>query len=119
MLPQKQRIPRKMFPLLSSKEVASFGNELFNFRFILSDESNSRFCFSVSKKISKSAVVRNRIRRAGYRILSKNIGNIKSGVIAIFRFKKLPKNDDEIESNINLILKGSKLIPLSGTNKIK
>ncbi|NLE07232.1 MAG: hypothetical protein GX627_01285 [Parcubacteria group bacterium] len=105
MLPKKQRIPRKMFPLLSSKEGTTLENELFNFKFVFSKEPNSRFCFSVSKKISKSAVVRNRIRRTSYRILSKKIDDIKVGIIAVFRFKKLPKNNDEIESNITLILK--------------
>ena len=111
MLPQKQRVPRKMFPLLSSKGVKIFSNNLLILRFISKEDGlNSRFCFSVSKKVSKSAVVRNRLRRAGYRFLKEYIPKIDSKIVAVFSFKKVSKNNEDIAESLKLILKESKLI---------
>lgn len=109
MLPKNQRIPRKMFPLLSNGAKV-FKNNLFLLRFVLvSGEKNSRFCFSVSKKIVKSAVVRNRLRRAGYRLLKKYIPRIKSNILAVFSYRAVPKNNDEIIKQLENILNDSPL----------
>ncbi|OHA87646.1 MAG: hypothetical protein A3A96_03100 [Candidatus Zambryskibacteria bacterium RIFCSPLOWO2_01_FULL_39_39] len=97
-----------MFPLLSSGAKV-FGNSLFLLRFVLKGDSQSRFCFSVSKKISKSAVVRNRLRRAGYRLLKKYISKIKPNTLAVFSFKMIPKDDEEIIKNLESILNDSLL----------
>ena len=117
MLPKNKRIPREMFSLLL-EGAKVFKNNLFLLRFI-SESKSSRFCFSVSKKVAKSAVARNRLRRAGYRLLEKYLPEIKPKILAIFSFMIIPKNNEEIIKNLELILKESKLIPLSGTNKIK
>lgn len=85
-------------------------NDLFLMRFVGKGEQNSQFSFSVSKKVSKSAVVRNRIRRAGYRILGKYIEKINPGTLASFSFRFLPKSNEEIEKSLNNILTKSKLI---------
>jgi ribonuclease P protein component len=109
MFPKSKRIPRKMFPLLSNGAKV-FKNNLFSLKFAFQDGADSRFCFSVSKKISKSAVVRNRLRRAGYRLLKKHLSEIKPKILANFSFKVVPKNDEEIIKNLESILKESKLI---------
>jgi len=110
MFPKNQRIPRKMFPLLSNGAKV-FKNNVFLLRFVSNKgESNSRFCFSISKKVAKSAAVRNRLRRIGYRSLNKYLPNIKLNVLAVFFFKIVPKSDEEIIKNLENILKESKLI---------
>jgi len=109
MLPKNRRIPRKMFPLLSNGAKV-FKNNLFLLRFVSGNEQNNRFCFSVSKKIAKNAVVRNRLRRAGYRLLQKHLPKIKPNTLTLFSFKTVPKNDEEIIKSLESILKESKLI---------
>jgi ribonuclease P protein component len=98
-----------MFPLLSSG-AKTFKNNLFFLKFVPQNDPGSRFCFSVSKKVAKSAVVRNRLRRSGYRLLLRYISDIKPKIITIFSFKTVPKNDEEIIKNLESILRESKLI---------
>lgn len=110
MLPKNRRIPRKMFPLLSNG-AKSFRSNIFLVKFIKKpDQSASRFCFSVSKKVAKSAVIRNRMRRSGYRLLEKYLPKISSDSMVLFSFRVIPKNDEEITKNIESILIESKLI---------
>ena len=112
MFPQKRRIPRKMFPLLQNG-AETFKNKLFLLRFVSKNEPsnrNSRFCFSVSKKVAKKAVIRNKLRRTGYRLLKEHLFKIKPEIIAVFSFKEIPKNNGDIAKNMESILKESKLI---------
>lgn len=98
-----------MFPLLSEgAQVAR--NSLFLLRFILDNQNGSRFGFSISKKVVKSAVARNRLRRAGYRFLKKYLPNIKQNILAVISFREIPKDDHYIEKNLESILKNSKLL---------
>lgn len=108
MLPKNRRIPRKMFPLLSDGAKV-FKNNVFLLRFVQGNNKESRFCFSVSKKIAKNAVIRNRLRRTGYQLLEKYVPKIKPGVLALFSFRKIPKDDEEIIRNLNSILNDSLL----------
>ena len=73
-------------------------------------EKNSKFGFSISKKTAKSAVVRNRLRRTGYRMLKKYLPTIKTKILANFIFINTPKNSEEIEKNLESILKQSNLV---------
>lgn len=52
------------------------------------DIENSRFSFSVSKKVSKMAVNRNKLRRVGYSIVEKCIENVNPGYFLFFSYKK-------------------------------
>lgn len=98
-----------MFPLLlNGAEV--YRNNLFLLRFVPNQEKISRFCFSISKKVAKNAVVRNKMRRAGYRLLKKYLPEIKPGLLINFSFKALPRNNEEIIKNLESTLKKSKLI---------
>lgn len=108
MLPKNKRIPREMFPLLSNAKVLS--NDLFLLKFVSNKRYGSRFGFSVSKKISKKAVDRNRLRRAGYRSLRELMTEIKPNTLAVFSFRKIPKDGQEINQKLKLILKRSELI---------
>lgn len=97
-----------MFPLFKGSK--TFKNGLFLLKFVSTKDPNNRFCFSVSKKVAKNAVVRNRLRRAGYRLLSKYIPLIKSNTLAVFSFLTIPKDEESLISNLDLILKDSKLL---------
>jgi ribonuclease P protein component len=98
-----------MFPLLRERTKV-FKNGVFLLKFVQGDNKESRFCFSVSKKIAKNAVIRNKMRRAGYRLLVKYIPEIKTDILALFSFRAIPKDDTEIVKSLESILKESKLI---------
>lgn len=53
-----------------------------------SAKKSSRFAFSVSKKVSNKAVVRNKLRRRGYEAVGELISQVKSGFLAVFVLKK-------------------------------
>lgn len=108
MLPKKQRIPRDLFPLLIKGKI--FKNKLFLLRVVSYQGVGSRFCFSVSKKVAKSAVVRNRWRRAGYRLIKPFIPKIKPNLLITLSFLTIPKDIEDVGINIGNILKESKLI---------
>ena len=107
MFPKNRRVPRIMFPLLLDGAKV-FRNNIFLLRFVIID-GPSRFCFSVSKKVAKSAVARNKMRRSGYRLLEKYIPQIKPNILASFSFRTIPKDDEEIIKNLESILNDSLL----------
>ena len=90
MLPSKRRIRKKEFSyiLLNTKRFNSTHLLLSIAGFEQEQEKLSRFAFSVSKKVAKRSVDRNRLRRRGYSIISKYISDIKSGYFFVFSFKK-------------------------------
>lgn len=108
MLPKKQRIPRDLFPLLIKGK--TFINKLFLLRVVSSKDQDKRFGFSVSKKVAKSAVVRNRWRRVGYRLLRPFIPQIKPNTLATISFLTIPKDNEQVSLNLEAILKESNLI---------
>lgn len=109
MLPKNRRIPRKIFGLIT-KSGQFYSNSLFNLRVVKQEDVNSRFCFSVSKKVSKKAFIRNRIRRAGYRNIKMYINDIKKGFLVALFFKKEPLNEEEVRSSLKSILEKTNLI---------
>lgn len=79
----------------------------FIFRYL--DSSTPRYAFVVPKKIAKTAVKRNFLRRKGYDVL--RLHSLKSNK-GIFFYKKeaLTATSIEIKTDIELILKKSKII---------
>ena len=67
-----------------------------------SEKQPSRFAFSVSKKVCKLAVDRNRLRRQGYAIVGKHLSEIPDGFLFFFSFKKAtyPVTSTELEKEI-------------------
>lgn len=89
MLPKNRRIARKDFTyILANGRKFNSPILLLNIAKIAKDSENSRFSFSVSKKVSKSAVVRNKLRRRGYSSIEKNIDKIKPAHFLFFNYKK-------------------------------
>ncbi len=110
MLPKNRRIPRKQFPLFFSSGARIYRNGLFLLKVASGAKGESKFCFSVSKKIAKKAVDRNKARRSGYRSIGKILNQIKPEFMAIFSFLRLPKNDHEVDLKLREILEESLLI---------
>ncbi len=74
MVPKKQRINRETFDEIMKKgRIVHSG--LFSLRFLKNLEKSTHFSVVVSKKIAKTAVLRNKIRRRIYSILRKTIKN--------------------------------------------
>ncbi len=77
----------------------SFGVEVFNRK----DESNSRFGFIISTKISKKAVIRNKLKRIMSDYIRINLKRIKPGLDIVFLLKpvatKLSREQIEKEAD--------------------
>ena len=80
MLPGNRRIPRKILETvvrLGRREDSTH----FFLKFLAHDEA--RFAVSVSKKISKSAVVRNRVRRRTYSAIRELISSAPKALFLV------------------------------------
>lgn len=89
MLPKKRRISRAEFSdLLSNSKRFNSPSLTFYLSKILNEGGVSKFAFSVSKKVSNKAVVRNKLRRRGYSVIRKYIKQIKPNYYCFFVFKK-------------------------------
>ncbi|MDD3284886.1 MAG: ribonuclease P protein component [Patescibacteria group bacterium] len=89
-----------------------FYSNNFVLRFYKTKNLNNRFSIVVSKKISKKAVVRNKIRRRVYEILRFNLEKMKISYDIIFLVKKgvVDMEYFDIEKEIFYILKKSRLL---------
>ena len=113
MLSQKFRISdRKVFDLLKQKG-KSVGTSKFVFVY-MSDSAleNSKFGVIASKKISKLAVTRNRIRRIIYAALDKYVNDIKVNIYGLFivRTDFSETKSTEVEKEIESVFKKSGII---------
>jgi len=109
MLPKNRRISRRVFPYILSNSKRYNSLELLLYIAPIEQgtkSKESRVSFSVSKKIYSKAVDRNKRRRWGYSIISKNFKNIKSGIYLFFSFKKTPNQTtfSVLEKNITELL---------------
>ncbi len=106
MLPKKYRLKKeKDFESVFKRGRKANSDSLF-LKFKKNNLSFSRFGFSVRKKISKKAVVRNKIKRKLSNIIYKQINSIKLGfdVIIIVTSKILDKNYQEIKIELSKLL---------------
>jgi ribonuclease P protein component len=105
MLAKNKRIPRKLFkPLIGSRFF--FHSRNFTLRVANSDEI--RVSVSVSKKVSKQAVTRNRIRRRAYAVMAELMPNLPNKLFLLIAKPgslKL-KMDDLREELAELMKKG-------------
>lgn len=103
MLAKKHRLPKGV----RIKNGRTFSSRFFLLKTGENNEGLSRFGFLVSKKISKSAVIRNRIKRQIRRCIEENLNNIISGVDMLFIAKNESINSttEEICLSLNKILK--------------
>lgn len=90
MLPKKNRVSRALFAtILKSGKV--FHSNNISFRIVKTQKAVSKFSFVVSRKVSKSAVIRNLLRRRGYFVVQTAFEKEKmnaSGILGAFFLKK-------------------------------
>lgn len=67
---------------------------------------NEKYAFVVPKRVSKSAVRRNRLRRAGFDAARRHTGNAKAGTANVFVFKEgsVTLSTPEMEKEIKALL---------------
>lgn len=108
MLKRENRIRlKKEFLEIKDKGKIKY-SPLFGLVFLKKDDDLKKVGFIVSKKISKRAVDRNKIRRILSEIMRKNLDKLEAGSRIVFLAKKeiLGKKYDEIENEINKIIGG-------------
>lgn len=111
MLSSKNRIKRKIDFVRSEIDGSLYQSKSFGVSvYDRKDNLNSRFGFIISTKISKRAVIRNKIKRIISEVIRQNLSKIKKGLDVIFLIKpsivKLAKKEieDEVIKIITLYL---------------
>lgn len=89
-----------------------FSSRLFNVRISDNEDKAPRFGFVVSKKISKSSVVRNRTKRTIRGVVEENLGKIANGKNVVFVSKKQlgPEQRKEVKQEMENIFKKAKIL---------
>ena len=106
MLPKKKRVTKNTFQTIMEKGSIISGS-FFLLRYIKQDIP--QYAFVAPKKIAKTAVKRNSLRRKGYNILRTYKLGINSG---IFFFKKeaLTASSVELKQDIDFLLKKARIM---------
>ncbi|MAF13500.1 MAG: ribonuclease P protein component [Parcubacteria group bacterium] len=112
MLPASKRLTKDKDIKRVNKAGQSYFSPLFKLKYLANDKSLSRFTVVVSNKVSKKAVLRNRLRRQLREIIRLNLKKIKSGhdIIVSVKSQSLGKTYQDLENSLNLALKKSKLL---------
>ncbi len=110
MLKRTMRIPKNLFPLL--KKNKGFEGEIFSLRVTFFQTGSTKAACIVSKKISKSAVARNKIKRQVYSILVPLLVQSNGhNTIQIFPKKNvLEKSFQEIEEDLIDLIQNNNLL---------
>ena len=104
MLPKKNRAEKKDIDLLF-KEGSILASPVLVFRFILTKKNSTpRISFIAPKSVAKLAVKRNLLRRRGYTVLKKYIGEFPFGAVGALTFKKYEENTQTLSNEIKNIL---------------
>jgi ribonuclease P protein component len=105
MLSKKQKVDKTLFKEVLAQKGINCHSPHLSLKIVKNKEN--RFSFVVSKKVTKSAVKRNLLRRRGYSIVGDIIESIKSPIIGIFFFKKGAENISfqELKEEILFLLK--------------
>lgn len=107
MLKKKNRLSK-----LENKKGDFFKTEFYNLKISNSDSKETRFAFVISKKISKSAVLRNRTKRILAEIIRKNLEKFLPSKNIIITVKKILdlKQKEQVEKTILESFKQAKII---------
>ena len=103
MLPKKNRANKKDIEKLFKNRGFFFSPNLtFRYSKLSIPGMDSRISFIVPKKVTKSAVLRNKLRRIGYIALEKHLNLLNMPVSGVFSFTK--NNTENIENEIKDLL---------------
>jgi len=112
MLPRENRLKKEEDFKKVFKKGRGFTNDLFVLKVIKNNLDISRFAFVISKKISKKATIRNRIKRRLDNVIRVDLPKIKKGwdgIIIVLPGAEI-KDFKEIEEDINQLLEKARLI---------
>jgi ribonuclease P protein component len=112
MFPKINRIKKKKDFESIFRNSKSFKSSFFILKVLKNDLSVNRFGFVVSQKVSKKAVVRNKVKRRLVKAVKDNAGKIKSGIDLVFIALPGVENREflEIKEVVNYVLVKSGLI---------
>ncbi len=112
MLPQVNRLKKEKDFDKVFKKGKSFKNSFLILRILQNNLKESHFGFIVSKKVSKKAILRNKIKRRLRDIIRQNIKNIKKGIdVVLIVLPGLEKNNFlETKEILNTLLKKAGLV---------
>ena len=112
MLPKENRLKKKKDFEKLFKEGRSFKEKFLVLKVNKNNLSNNRFGFIVSKKISKKAVVRNKIKRQLRESVRKEINNHQKGFdVAVITLPGIELKDfGEISQVLECLLKKVKIL---------
>jgi len=113
MLSKKYKISREEFPKNDKNGLFYNSKNLtLTVKKAQKPSKNTKFSFIVSKKVAKSAVLRNKMKRRGYYAAKKLINSTKPSILAIFMLKRgvdsIPYQ--EFEDQIVFLLKKAKIL---------
>ncbi len=110
MLPKKNRIPRKDFPVRNRQGFRVF-SPIFSVT-IYKNEDGVKVSVVVSKKTAKTAVVRNYLRRIFYEATSEHIKGFSKGALIVFypKIEAQKAHFSTLKLEIEKALRQSKLI---------
>lgn len=111
MLPKENRLKKKKDFERVFKKGRGINQGFLFLKFQKNNFEESRFGFLVSQKVSKKAVVRNKIKRRLRGLISLNLSQIKKGndVVLVTRPGLEKKDFQEIKEMINKIFKKANL----------
>ena len=112
MLPRENRLKKEEDFKKIFKKGRGFTNNLFVLKIVKNNLDISRFAFVISKKISKKATIRNRIKRRLDNVIRADLPKIKKGwdgIIIVLPGAEI-KDFKEIEEDINQLLEKARLI---------
>lgn len=114
MLPSSYRLRREFFEEIFKRGAVFYGKDLS--LFILKSQEkglkHSLFSFSASKKVSKIAVERNKLRRRGYSSIQYLLSRVKPGFFCVFVYKPSAKKAsfNDLREQIESLLNKSKIL---------
>ena len=111
MLPQKNRIDKKLFPEFI-KKAKTFSSENFNLKVVYNCPKDKAFAFVVSLKVSKKAAERNKLKRRARAITYPLLKDVSAGICAAVFFKPsiIGKKYAEIKDELISLYKKAKII---------
>lgn len=111
MLPRKNRVSRKKFPVYPTKGLR-ISSSLFT-AVVYPQEHDVAVSVVVSKKTAKTAVLRNRIRRRLYAAVEPFLTTFMRGAIIVFypNINAGQSPHDTLKSEVSEMLRKQKLIP--------
>lgn len=118
MLPKENRLNQKKDFQRVFQKGKGLRENLLTFKWISNNLKVSRFGFVISKKISKKAVVRNKIKRRLREKVRIKLSHLRKGIdgVIIVQPGAAKEKNQEIAKNLNKILLRAKLIRKNGRN---